>query len=111
MMGGPSRRTLLKSLLAAAIAGSPVATMADDTPGPDLVEPGMRLKTRKFSPVTVALTFDACPGGFDARVAEALVANDAPATIFATGAWLRENPEGAAFLTAHPDIFAVENHG
>ena len=34
-----------------------------------------------------------------------------PATIFATGVWLRENPKGLTFLLAHHDLFAIENHG
>jgi peptidoglycan/xylan/chitin deacetylase (PgdA/CDA1 family) len=34
-----------------------------------------------------------------------------PATIMVTGAWIRLNPDGVAFLRAHLDLFAVENHG
>jgi peptidoglycan/xylan/chitin deacetylase (PgdA/CDA1 family) len=59
----------------------------------------------------IALTFDCCPGAFDARIATVLVSERIPATIFVTGLWLRRNPEGLALLLAHPDLFAIENHG
>lgn len=59
----------------------------------------------------VALTLDACPGAFDARIASALVESGIAATIFVTGAWLERNPAGLAFLLAHRDLFAIENHG
>lgn len=75
------------------------------------IEPRMRLPNVAPGGLTVALTFDACPGGFDVRIAEALVAAGIPATIFVTGIWLRENPTGLAYLLAHRDLFAIENHG
>ena len=59
----------------------------------------------------IALTFDCCPGAFDARIATVLVAERIPATIFVTWLWMRRNPEGLALLLAHPDLFAIENHG
>lgn len=71
----------------------------------------MWLKARSSTSATVALTLDACPGGFDARLATALVEMAVPATIFATGAWIRRHPEGVAFLRAHRDLFGIENHG
>jgi len=73
------------------------------------IEPKMRLLGTEG--LTVALTLDACPGAFDERIATALVEHGIPATIFVTGAWIRRNPAGLAFLRAHPDIFAIENHG
>lgn len=73
------------------------------------VEPKIRLPAS--GGLRVALTFDACPGGFDRRVAEALVALGARATIFVTAVWMRQNPEGLGFLRAHPELFALENHG
>jgi peptidoglycan/xylan/chitin deacetylase (PgdA/CDA1 family) len=73
-----------------------------------LVEPSMRLSGGTCG---VAVTLDACPGGFDRRVAETLVACGIPATIFVTAIWMRWNPEGLAYLKARPDIFAIENHG
>ena len=70
------------------------------------VEPAMRL----VEPV-VALTLDACPGGFDTRIAHVLVENAIPATIFVTAIWMRQNPAPLAYLLAHRDVFALENHG
>ena len=75
------------------------------------IEPHMRLPNAPADRLTVALTLDACPGGFDERIANALVAARIPATIFITGVWLRQNPNGLAFLLAHRDLFAIENHG
>lgn len=60
---------------------------------------------------TVALTFDACSGGFDQRVMDALVESDARATIFVTERWLKRNPQALAALKARPDLFQIENHG
>ncbi|MGH3428717.1 MAG: polysaccharide deacetylase family protein, partial [Mycobacteriales bacterium] len=71
----------------------------------------MRLKTGSPGPPTVAMTLDACPGGFDDRIAAALVELSVPATVFASGAWIRHNPAGVAFLRAHPAVFGIENHG
>ena len=75
------------------------------------VEPRMRLPDAWSGRLTVALTLDACPGAFDERIATALVESGIKATVFVTGLWLRENPVGLAFLLAHRDLFAVENHG
>jgi len=79
--------------------------------GEGLIEPRMRLARRAASQFDVALTLDACPGGFDQRLAAALVEAAIPATIFISGAWIRRNPQGLAFLLAHPRIFGIENHG
>src|SRR5215469_2555262 len=75
------------------------------------IEPRMRLPNAPPDRLTVALTFDACPGAFDQRIADALVAAGIPATIFVTGVWLSENPKGLAFLLAHRELFAIQNHG
>jgi peptidoglycan/xylan/chitin deacetylase (PgdA/CDA1 family) len=69
------------------------------------VEPLMRLPPGEG--FRVALTFDACPGLFDARVAQAVVAAGAPASVFLTALWMRRNPEGLAYLLAHPEIFTL----
>lgn len=71
----------------------------------------MRLAHAPSDRLVVALTFDACPGAFDQRIADALVAAGIPATIFATDLWMRWNPASLAFLLAHRDLFAIENHG
>ena len=76
-----------------------------------LVEPKMRLLRSGGAAPSVAVTLDACPGGFDWRVATTLVQAGAPATIFVSAAWMRHNPYGLAFLLAHPDIFSLQNHG
>jgi peptidoglycan/xylan/chitin deacetylase (PgdA/CDA1 family) len=71
----------------------------------------MRLAGRAGAPPRVAITLDACPGGFDLRIARALVAGAVPATIFICGVWMRQNPEALAFLLSHPDLFSLQNHG
>jgi peptidoglycan/xylan/chitin deacetylase (PgdA/CDA1 family) len=75
------------------------------------VEPRMRLADPAPDRLVVAVTLDACPGDFDARIATALVESGIPATIFATDLWLRRNPAGLALLLAHRDLFGIENHG
>jgi peptidoglycan/xylan/chitin deacetylase (PgdA/CDA1 family) len=75
-----------------------------------LLEPVLRLAPAT-PPGQVAVTLDACPGRFDPRIANMLVAQKIPATIFITAIWMRQNPRGLAFLLAHPDIFTLENHG
>ena len=59
----------------------------------------------------VALTLDACSGTFDADLVRFLIEHRIPATIFATRRWLERNPEATATLTAHPDLFDIEDHG
>jgi peptidoglycan/xylan/chitin deacetylase (PgdA/CDA1 family) len=59
----------------------------------------------------VALTLDACGGGFDADLANFLIERRIQATIFATRRWIRRNPVGLALLKAHADLFDLENHG
>ena len=76
-----------------------------------LLEPRLTLKTPQDGRRTVALTLDACPGGFDAKIISALVEWQVPATIFMTGAWIHSNPIGLAAILSHPDLFAIGNHG
>ena len=59
----------------------------------------------------VAITLDACNGGFDRRIFDALVEHHARATIFLTADWIRQNPAGLKLLLAHREQFAFENHG
>jgi peptidoglycan/xylan/chitin deacetylase (PgdA/CDA1 family) len=59
----------------------------------------------------VALTLDACSGGFDADLIKLLVAQRVPASIFVTKKWLDQNPVGTAKLLAHPDLFELQDHG
>ncbi|WP_407716694.1 polysaccharide deacetylase family protein [Mangrovibrevibacter kandeliae] len=76
-----------------------------------LTEPSLRLPPSKAGTPRVALTLDACGGRTDARILSALVEHRIPATIFATGLWLRRNPDAVAVLKAHPELFEVEDHG
>jgi peptidoglycan/xylan/chitin deacetylase (PgdA/CDA1 family) len=71
----------------------------------------MRLANLQPGRLVVVLTLDACPGDFDMRIAAALVEGGIAATIFVTGIWLVRNSTGLAFLLAHRDLFAIENHG
>lgn len=75
-----------------------------------VVEPHMRLQTGGASQ-TIALTLDACGGKTDYRILNILVREGIPATVFATGRWLRNNPEAVGLMKAHADLFEVENHG
>lgn len=59
----------------------------------------------------VALTLDACGGGFDAELIDFLTRTRIPATVFATRWWLARNPAGVAVLKAHLDLFEIEDHG
>jgi peptidoglycan/xylan/chitin deacetylase (PgdA/CDA1 family) len=58
-----------------------------------------------------ALTLDACSGGFDADLIEFLISHRVPATVFATKRWIDRNPAGVALLSAHRDLFQIEDHG
>lgn len=59
----------------------------------------------------VALTLDACGGDVDSDLVDALVENRVPATIFVTRRWLVKHPQAVKRLAAHPQLFAIENHG
>jgi len=59
----------------------------------------------------VALTLDACGGKTDTRILTSLVQNHIPATVFVTAKWLDRNRPALAILTAHPELFEIENHG
>jgi peptidoglycan/xylan/chitin deacetylase (PgdA/CDA1 family) len=59
----------------------------------------------------IALTLDACGGGYDAELIEFLIAQRIPATVFATRKWLDRNPAAVAVLKAHAALFDIEDHG
>jgi peptidoglycan/xylan/chitin deacetylase (PgdA/CDA1 family) len=94
-----------RGILAAGLAAVSSPALAEPT-----VEPRFRC-IPAAGRRRVALTLDACGGGFDTRIAEALLAQRARATIFATADWLRANPGPLALLRAHPQRFGFENHG
>jgi peptidoglycan/xylan/chitin deacetylase (PgdA/CDA1 family) len=97
------RRAVLASLLV------PAAAQAAPPSLDALVEPRMRLA--RPDQLAVAVTLDACGGGFDPRIAQVLVELRIPATIFATETWLRGNAAALALLGAHRDLFGFGNHG
>lgn len=98
--------------LAVTLAALLLAAGAASAAPAKLVEPGLHLPPASTrGEVRVAVTLDACGGRTDMRILSALVDNRIPATIFATGIWLRHNPDAVAVLKAHPDLFEIENHG
>jgi peptidoglycan/xylan/chitin deacetylase (PgdA/CDA1 family) len=76
-----------------------------------LVEPRLTLAGATRQQPHVALTLDACSGGVDMRVINALVSGRTPATVFVTARWLKGNGAALKVLLAHPDLFQIENHG
>jgi len=62
----------------------------------------------------VALTFDACGGGwgsgYDAALIETLQETRTPATLFLNQRWILAHPELAAKLASQP-LFEIANHG
>ncbi len=97
-----SRRSFASGLLAAAcLPGSADA----------LVEPAISLQVPDGAPRTVALTLDACSGLVDMRIVAALIDLSVPATIFATGLWLRGNAPVLALMRTRADLFTLQNHG
>ncbi|MCC6717910.1 MAG: polysaccharide deacetylase family protein [Acetobacteraceae bacterium] len=88
-----------------------LATLATPAAALDAIEPRFRRSPAPDGRRRVALTLDACNGGFDRRIADAVVAHHARATIFLTADWIRQNPAGLAFLLAHKENFRFENHG
>ena len=75
-----------------------------------IIEPQLNL-AGKSNPIQVALTLDACSGDIDHRILDVLVREKIPATLFVTARWLRRNQAAIEVLKAHPDLFAIENHG
>lgn len=75
------------------------------------IEPRFRRAPPRDGRRRIALTLDACNGGFDLRIAQTLIAHRIRATIFLTADWIRANPGGLALLRAHPALFGFENHG
>jgi peptidoglycan/xylan/chitin deacetylase (PgdA/CDA1 family) len=77
-----------------------------------LLQPGLRLAPAEAgSAPQLALTLDACDGGTDQRIIDTLLAENIPATIFATARWLKRNPDTVKLLLAHGSLFEIENHG
>jgi len=74
---------------------------------PELISHGRRDRKQ------IALTFDACstrePSRYDSRVTAALLAANAPATIFLGGSWAKEEVAQVKELASHPQ-FELGNH-
>src|SRR5256885_4473058 len=103
------RTTLAACVLWTALLPAPGGAAAG---APDAFELHQRLAQSAIAHApTVALTLDACGGGFDAEVVQFLIERRIPATIFATQKWLMRNPEGLRVLLEHRDLFAIEDHG
>jgi len=104
------RRLALKAIaglsLSLAVPGSAFAQNPSS-----LLEPRLTLKPSEDGTRRVALTLDACPGGFDGKIAQALIEWHVPSTIFMTGAWIRSNQEAVRLIMQHPALFAIGNHG
>ncbi len=76
-----------------------------------LIEPSLKLSLASDHERIVALTLDACSGGFDRKVVEALISWQVPTTMFLTARWIRSNPEGLKIILDHQNLFAIGNHG
>lgn len=76
-----------------------------------LIEPSLRLSLAPDQERVVALTLDACSGGFDHKMIEALISWQVSATLFLTARWIRSNPEGLKIILEHQNLFAIGNHG
>jgi peptidoglycan/xylan/chitin deacetylase (PgdA/CDA1 family) len=103
-----SRRMLLQGAALLPFA-TPALAAKPDTKG--LIEPHMRITGAGADGPRVALTFDACDGHTDRRVLDMLLAEKIPATIFASGKWLRGNAAVFKELLAHPELFEIGDHG
>lgn len=88
-----------------------IPAVCASAPADALVEATIRVLPPPGAPRTVALTLDACGGGTDMRILDTLIALSIPATILATGLWLRANASTVALLREHPGLFSVQNHG
>jgi len=58
----------------------------------------------------IALTFDACDGGYNKELIDFLISENIPATLFLSGKWIDKNIETAKYLASN-ELFEIENHG
>lgn len=67
--------------------------------------------TKKSNTVgAIALTFDACDGGFNEELVSYLISENIPATFFVSGKWIDKHIEKFKELAKNP-LFEIENHG
>ena len=104
-----TRRSVLKFGAAALALGTPLRAVAQEHGS--LIEPSLKLSLASDQGRVVALTLDACSGGCDYKILDALIASSVPATLFLTARWIRSNPEGLRLILDHPNLFAIGNHG
>ena len=76
-----------------------------------LLEPSLKLSLAPEQDRVAALTLDACSGGCDYRILEALIDASVPATLFLTARWINSNGNGFRLILDHPHLFALGNHG
>jgi peptidoglycan/xylan/chitin deacetylase (PgdA/CDA1 family) len=104
--GHPTPEAAAKAEADLAAAAAPPAP-ALPAVAPELISHGRRDRKE------IALTFDACstrePSRYDARVTAALLAANAPATIFLGGSWAKEEVAQVKELASHPQ-FELGNH-
>jgi len=106
-IGFPDVKAAMKSAFLSLLFLLPSLALAADVQSVELhhelvLPPGVKV---------VALTLDACGGGFDAYLANFLIEHHIQATIFVTRRWIRRNPDALAILKAHADLFEIEDHG
>ncbi len=105
-ISGINRRAVLGFAATAMVAASSVCAAGEHP-----VEPPLTLPLDRGVASPVALTLDACSGGFDVHLLQALIDWKVPATIFVTGIWLARHPQALAQMMAHPRLFQFGNHG
>lgn len=107
---GMDRRSAMKSLAGIGLGlAFPNLALAQNSPA--LLSPRLTLKPSDDGVRRVALTLDACPGGFDGKILQTLIDLRVPATIFVTGSWIQSNPDAVRLIMQHPALFAIGNHG
>ena len=102
---------LRRTLLALLVAGSVLPGKAFAKHPTDLLDPPLHISTGGKTAPRVALTLDACMGGFDHRIMDVLLDNSIRTTFFVTARWIAANPAELAAMRGRPDLFRIENHG
>lgn len=72
--------------------------------------PGIQRQLPGQQSFVLALTLDACGGGYDAELIAWLREQGIPATLFMTSIWIRQHPEAFRELAADP-LFEIAAHG
>lgn len=80
---------------------------AETTP----IELHQKLALSSTEDKAVALTLDACGGGYDDALVRFLIAQRIPVTVFATRRWIDRHAQAVALLKSYPELFDIEDHG